>query len=290
MEKEKVIDIEDRIPTLREKRRKRTNIKFILLFSLFFITLFLLLYFQSPYSEIKEIKVSGANLIEDKEYVQLSELTIGESIWGFSPEEIEENILKQEWVKEVNVTRNWFTTVEIDIREWKKVAYISENNTFYPMLENGFVYKQSGILEPIDAPVFLQFEDKKLRKELLKELAKLDGSVLALISQINATPSSADPYAITLFMNDGYEVRAEITTLSEKLNYYPSIIAQIESAGEYEKGIIDIEVGSYYRSYSDEYKETELKLEETGQAEAGENTDDDTLEQEVVADEESSPE
>ncbi|RKJ20575.1 cell division protein DivIB, partial [Butyricicoccus sp. 1XD8-22] len=59
---------------------------------------------------------------------------------------------------------------------------------------------------------------------------------------------------ITLFMNDGYEVRAEITSLAEKLNYYPSIIAQIEKNGEFEKGIIDIEVGTYYRSYSEEYK------------------------------------
>ncbi|CAM5188197.1 hypothetical protein UACE39S_03345 [Ureibacillus acetophenoni] len=40
---EKIIDIEDRIPTLREKRRKRTNKKFIFLITLFFITLFLLL-------------------------------------------------------------------------------------------------------------------------------------------------------------------------------------------------------------------------------------------------------
>lgn len=288
MEKEKVIDIEDRIPTLKEKRRKRTNIKFIVLISLFFITLFLLLYFQSSYSEIKEIKISGANLANSEEYILLSELTIGESMWGFDPEEVEKNILKQEWVKEVHVARNWLSTVEINVEEWKKVAYISEDNTFYPMLENGIIYKQTGTLEPIDAPVFLQFKHEKLRKLLLKELANLEGNVLALISQINATPSSADPYAITLFMNDGYEVRAEITTLSEKLNYYPSIVAQIENAGGYEKGIIDIEVGSYYRPYSDEYAQVELNLEEMEQAEDTENAEDNNLEQEVVTDEESS--
>src|SRR5690606_18192383 len=78
-------------------------------------------------------------------------------------------------------------------------------------------------------------------------------------------PTEADPYSITLFMNDGYEVRADANTLAEKLNYYPSIIAQIESEDVSEKGIVDIEVGSYYRPFSGEYsliKEDTEKNEE----------------------------
>lgn len=251
---EKVIDIEDRIPTLREKRRKRTNKKFIILITLFFLTLFLLLYFQSPYSDVKNIHIKGFNLVNEEEYLKQSNLQVGQSMWSFREKEVEDNIKKLEWVKNVEVHKHWLTSVEINIEEWPKVAYISENNSFYPILENGVVFKELGSSTPIDAPIFLEFEDSELRKRLLKELAGLEPTVLAMISQINATPTSSDPYAITLFMNDGYEVRAEITSLAEKLNYYPSIIAQIENNGEFEKGIIDIEVGTYYRSYSEEYK------------------------------------
>ena len=273
---DKVIDIEDRIPTLREKRRKRTNFKFMVLIILFFLTLFLLLYFQSPYSEINKINIIGSDLVEDDEYIKQLKLQIGDSMWGFDIGDVEERIAKQYWVKDVEVKRKWLTTVEIKISEWQKVAYISMDNAFYPMLENGDVFKESNTLEPIDAPLFLQFEDGKLRKRLLKELAKLDPTVLSLISQINSTPTSADPYSITLYMNDGYEVRAEITTLAEKLNFYPSIIAQIEnSSEEYGKGIIDIEVGSYYRPYKDEYTQLDMNLEDM-----------DAQEQEVLVDEE----
>ncbi|MEL4024313.1 cell division protein FtsQ/DivIB [Lysinibacillus endophyticus] len=272
---DKVIDIEDRIPTLREKRRKRTNFKFMILIILFFLTLFLLLYFQSPYSEINKIKITGSNLVEDKDYIKQSQLQIGDSMWGFDVGDVEERIAKQYWVKDVEVKRKWLTTVEIKVNEWKKVAYISLDNEFYPMLENGDVFKESNTLEPIDAPLFLQFDDEKLRKRLLKELAKLDSTVLALISQINSTPSSADPYSITLYMNDGYEVRAEITTLAEKLNFYPSIVAQIENSSDYSKGIIDIEVGSYYKSFNDEYTQLDINFEEM-----------DAQEQEVLVDEE----
>nr|WP_106784047.1 FtsQ-type POTRA domain-containing protein [Lysinibacillus timonensis] len=250
---EKVIDIEDRIPTLKEKRRRRTNKKFILLITLFFLTLFLLLYFQSPYSDIKAIEVQGSDLVEKEVYLKQSDLEIGQSMWSIREKEIEDKIQELEWVKNVDVNRHWLTTVEIRVEEWQKVAYIAMDNSYYPILENGVIFKEMSENAPIDAPIFLQFEDSSMRKRLLKELAELDSSVLALISQINSTPTSSDPYAITLFMNDGYEVRAEITTLSEKLNYYPSIVAQIESAGEFEKGIIDIEVGTYYRSYSEEY-------------------------------------
>lgn len=260
---EKVIDLEDRIPTLRENRRKRTNIKFILLTTLFLLILFLLLYFQSSYSEIKKIDISGGVLVDSTYYEESSGLHKGDSMWSFKLEDIEQNIKEANWVKSVTIKRKWLTTVSIKIEEYQKVAYIAKGNTFYPMLENGVIYDNANELMPIDAPIFLQFEDEEIRKKLLKELAKLDQEVLAQISQINASSSDASPYAITLFMNDGYEVRADITSLSSKLNYYPSIVAQIESEEQYEKGIIDIEVGSYYRPYTEEYAALELEgLEE----------------------------
>lgn len=279
---DKVIDIEERIPTLREKRRKRTNFKFIFLIVIFLVTLFLLLYFQSPYSEIKNVEVIGAELVDADFYREQSTLQTGDSMWGFKVTDVSDKISGEHWVKDVTVKRKWLTTVQIVVEEWEKVAYISLENELYPMLENGDIFKEASSLAPIDAPLFLEFEDEKLRKRVLEELAKLDSTVLSLISQINSTPSSADPYALTLFMNDGYEVRAEVTTLAEKLNYYPSIVAQIESTGSSEKGIIDIEVGSYYKSYQDEYVQFDLNTDELDGA---------TIEeQEVMDDEETTSE
>lgn len=250
---EKVIDIADRIPTLREKRRRRSNIKFLILIFIFLLTLFLLLYFQSSYSQIDKIKIEEAKLVQADEYLQKSGLIIGESMWGFKEKDIENKVKELKWVKSVDVKRKLLTTVIINIEEYKKVAYISEDNVFYPVLENGYVVKEnSGTIEPIDAPVFVNFDDEEIRKRLLTELAKLDSSILTLISEINSN-GPKDPYGITLYMNDGYEVRAEITSLAKKLNYYPSIVAQIEESENLEKGIIDIEVGTYYRPFSDEY-------------------------------------
>lgn len=252
MEK-KVIDITERVPSLQQRRKKRSNFKFITLTFLFLSIIALILYFQSSYSDIQKIQISGESIVEESFYLEQSGIALQNSLWGFRVSDVEQALEQSEWVKEVTVKRKWLNTVQINVEEWQKVAYIAKNSDFYPMLENGYILEQASKLEPIDAPIFLQFDDESLRKRLLKELAGLESNILALISQINATPTNSDPYAVTLFMNDGYEVRAEITSLASKLNYYPSIIAQIEQTENFEKGIIDIEVGSYYRPFTEEY-------------------------------------
>ena len=251
--KKKVIDITERVPSLQQRRKKRSNLKFLSLTIIFLCVILLLLYFQSSYSDIQKIELDGASIVEDVFYLEQSGLVLQDSLWGFRVNDVKETLKQNEWVKEVQVTRKFINTVQIHIEEWHKVAYIAKNGEFFPILENGYILEKGSNLEPIDAPIFLQFDDEALRKRVLKELAALEPSILALISQINATPTKTDPYAVTLFMNDGYEVRAEIPSLASKLNYYPSIIAQIEQAENFEKGIIDIEVGTYYRPFTEEY-------------------------------------
>ncbi|MFJ8088667.1 cell division protein FtsQ/DivIB [Lysinibacillus sp. NPDC095746] len=249
---EKVIDIEDRIPTLKKRRKKRTNRKFIVLILLFFTVLAVLLYFQSPYSKINKITVNGARLVEEQYYIKTSTLTTGKSMWGFKVEDVEKILLKDKWVKEAHVKRNWLRGVTIDIKEWKKVAYLAGDGTYYPLLENGKRFEQVGDDIPIDAPVFIGITGEKTIKKLVKQLAQLNPEVLALISQVNTNSNETNPNAIKLYMNDGYEVRAVIQTLAEKLNHYPSLVAQIPNL---EKGVIDLEVGSYYRPFNTEYNQ-----------------------------------
>ena len=261
----KVIDITDRVPAMKMQRRKRTNTKFILLTSIFVLIIGLLLYFQTSYSDIKTIDIAGAEIVDESFYLKQTTLNKNDSMWSFKIADVEKAIEANDWVKSVQVKREFINRVTVNVEEWQKVAYLSKDGIFYPMLENGVIFEKTSEMIPIDAPIFMKFDDEALRKKLLKELAKLDLKVLALISQINAVPTDSDPYAIKLFMNDGYEVRADINSLASRLNYYPSIIAQIESEEAYEKGIIDIEVGTYYRPFSDEYAIE--SLEEADEAE-----------------------
>ncbi len=278
---EKVIDIEDRIPTLKQRRKKRTNRKFIVLILLFFLVLAVLLYFQSPYSDIKSITVNGAQLADEQYYLEASTLAPGKSMWGFTVKDVEQTLLKDEWVQEAHVKRKWLRGVTIDIKEWKKVAYLAGDGTYYPLLENGKKFEQAGDNIPIDAPVFMGITGEKTINKLVEQLARLKPEVLALISQVNTNSNEANPNAVKLYMNDGYEVRAVIPTLADKLNYYPSIVAQIANL---EKGVIDIEVGSYYRPFNDEYNKVSIDMEDNPDAKE-DNPDENAANQEVNEDE-----
>ena len=86
---EKIIDIEDRIPTLKARRRKRTNKKFSILLLLFVSTLLIVLYFQSSYSQIQKVTVKGANLVSQTIIHRAKYTQIGDSMWGFNDKRIE---------------------------------------------------------------------------------------------------------------------------------------------------------------------------------------------------------
>ena len=42
-------------------------------------------------------------------------------MWSFKVEDIEQILLKDKWVKEAHVKRNWLQGVTIDVKEWKKL-------------------------------------------------------------------------------------------------------------------------------------------------------------------------
>ncbi|WP_144509359.1 cell division protein FtsQ/DivIB [Bacillus sp. FJAT-22090] len=249
---EKIIDIEDRIPTLKERRRRRTNKKFSILLFLFVSTLLVVLYFQSSYSQVQTIELTGAVLMPEEKYIEQSTLKLGDSMWGFREKNIEKIIEQNEWVKSAKVTRNWLTEVHMQVEEYKQIGYVEDGETLHIILENGKIIKTDGQVLPLDGPIFAGFDDEKIRLRLIKELTDLHPEVLLTISQITYTPSENDAYSIRVYMNDGNEIKAIIPSFSEKMNFYPSIVSQLDPDI---KGIIDLEVGSFFQPYVEVYSE-----------------------------------
>lgn len=247
---DKVIDIEERIPTLRERRKKRKNRKFFLLIFIFLFTLTGLLYFQSDFSHISRIHVEGAALNSKEAYIEKSGLKNGMSIWGFRAGAIEKKLMAGNEVNEAKVKRVWINEVSISVKEWDRLAFIEKDGEYLHLLENGTTFPQKKNDIVLDAPILSGFSDKKILKRMTKELKDMPNDILPLISQIRYTPNDQDQFSLQIFMNDGNEVRALIPSLSEKMTYYPSIVTQIPS-GQY--GVIDLEVGSFFSPYQEVY-------------------------------------
>ena len=249
---DKVIDIEERIPSMREKRRRKTNKKFLFVLSVFVIALLAILYFQSPLSKVGMITVSGAMLHDSEIYKEQSGLQMDKPLWNFKTGEIEKSLELLDGVKSATVDRKWMRDVQITVSEWETIAYIEEKEQYSLLLDNGEVFA-SGIRHPeVKAPVLSGFQDDRIRKRLTAQLLKMDKEVYRLISEILYNETTSGSENITVYMDDGFEVRAVISSFAEKMAYYPEITAQLSGL---EKGVIDIEVGTFFVPFSEMYGE-----------------------------------
>ncbi|ANU27897.1 cell division protein FtsQ/DivIB [Planococcus versutus] len=245
---DKVIDIEERIPSLRERRKKRTNRKFVALLLIFLTLLAILLYSQSKYSEIQNITIEGAVLFDQKSYEAASGLTIGDSMWSFDTRAVAQKIEKLEWVEKATVKKNWLTGVKLDVQEYVQMGYLDVGNSYQMILSNNLALNQPVTI--VNGPIYSNFDDEKKREALIDQLTDIEPEVLQLVSQIMLNIEKEDADYVTLYMNDGNEIRGILSTLAEKMNYYPSVVAQLEDE---QKGVIDMEVGIFFRSYADVY-------------------------------------
>ncbi|MFS0688180.1 FtsQ-type POTRA domain-containing protein [Sporosarcina sp. 179-K 8C2 HS] len=245
---DKVIDIEERIPSMRERRRRKTNKKFLFIIAVFCIALLVLLYFQSPLSKVGEVRIHGNVLHDDNYYYEKSGVLVGTSFWGFETKEVERELLKLDGVSSVAVTRKWMRDIDISIDEWTTVAYMESGGEYGLLLENGTVLPSDGNYPSV--PIMNHVDNPDIRKKLTKQLLKLDKNVLQMISEIIYTGSEEYPDTIIAYMDDGYEVHASIQTFAEKMDYYPDIISQL---GGLEKGVVNMEVGIFFTPFSEVY-------------------------------------
>ncbi|WP_071459360.1 cell division protein FtsQ/DivIB [Bacillus massilinigeriensis] len=250
MDKTKIVSIEERIPMLKQQRKKKANRRLVILLSLFFVLILCIIYFQSPLSKVREVKVSGHVSYSDEEIIRASEITRDMNIWKIDKGDTARNLKKLPEIKGVKIKIIFPNSVTIKLSEHKKLAYISRGKSFYPVLENGKVVQEREADNiPANAPVLMRFKEGRPLDEMISSLGKLPPEILGSISEIQHNPSKSDRYRIVLFMNNGFEVHATLRSFSKKMAHYPAIIGQLNPE---EKGVIDLEVGSYFTSYRKE--------------------------------------
>lgn len=257
----KVIDIEERIPSMREKRRKKANRKFFFVVGLFVIALLTVLYFQSSLSKIDQVKVKGAYLYDEKDYLQRSGVESGDKLWGFTKSNVKNKLEEMDGVQKVVVARKWFRDVAISIIEQRPIAYLEIEDKYGILLDNGEVLQPEELVIEENAPVLNGFTNTDLQKQVTTQLTSMENDVYQLISEIIYTGTEEMPDSITVYMNDGYEIKALLPTFADKMDYYSEIVAQLANE---EKGVIDMEVGTFFTPYSQVYG-VEEQIEEGGE-------------------------
>lgn len=259
MDKRKVVNLEDRLPKLKEQRKSRANRRLIIYMSVFFILILFILYTQSSLSNVAKINVEGNEYTSKKEIIKASDLSTHTSFFSVNSDDVSKKIKENTQIKSASIEKAFPNKINIHVKEYDRVAYVADDGKFIPILENGEILKSNqGEDTHGDAPLLVGWNNGERLEEMIKELIKIPDSIAHSISEIEYTPTDVNKMFITLYMNDGFEVTANIEDLSKKILAYPQIVSEL---GPEAAGVIDFEVydGLYDPYFKDDKKEDEAE-------------------------------
>lgn len=229
-ENEQNVIYDERIPHLKKVKKSRPNKLLILLICLFFIAITILLYFQSAYSKLDQIHVTGTSILSEEQIIRLSGIKQEMFYFNFTVDQVEKRLQAIEEIRAVEVVREWPNNIRIEVEEYQHVAFWLEDNRLFPIISSGYIlFDREWQNKPITLPLIHRWQTKEGILELSNELAKLPRSILTMISEIQLTPTSTDPNRLTLYMEDGHEVQTTIRKFSERVSLYPSLLETIEA-------------------------------------------------------------
>lgn len=248
MSEKKIVSIEDRIPRLKHQRKKKANRRLIFYLSIFFLLISVIVYLQSPLSNVKTINVSGNVLLTDDEVLELSDLSTSTNMWSINKKKNQQQMEEHAAIKDVKIKRDFPRTLNIEVEEFRHIGYVQEEKVAYPVLLNGEVLTSMEVPLSGDAPLLVGFTDESMLERMAEELEKVPTSIYDLISEVHWVPTEDNAYKITLYMNDGFIVYGTLRNFAHKIEVYPSIISQID---EGVKGIIHVGVGAYFEAFDE---------------------------------------
>lgn len=243
IDKEKVVNIEERIPKIKEQRKQKANRRLITFILLFFTMMLIIIYLQTPISKVSTVEIKGNKNVSKDQIISLSSIHKGQTeFWSLSKQKAAEKIEQNKLIKKAEISKQLPNKIAISIEEYKSIAFLQKHNVYYSVLENGTVLPEE--VTPTDiGPTLNNWEEDEKLVQMAKQLNKLSDSVKKSISEINYTPQKSNPWLIRLYMNDGYIVTASLKTFGQKMNSYPAIIKELPKG---EKGIIHMEVATYF--------------------------------------------
>ena len=103
-ENEKIVNIEERIPKIKEQRKQKANRRLISFILLFFIMVLIIIYLQTPISKISSLTITGNEHVPTKQLVKLSQIKEGETeFWNLNKDLTADHIKQNKLIKSVSI-------------------------------------------------------------------------------------------------------------------------------------------------------------------------------------------
>ncbi|MDA7025963.1 cell division protein FtsQ/DivIB [Bacillus sp. CLL-7-23] len=255
-DQDKIVNIEERIPKIKEQRKQKANRRLITFIILFFFMMLVIIYLQTPISKVSTVEITGNQNVAKDKIISLSSIDAGETeYWSLNERQTEQIIEKHNLIKKAQVFKSLPNKVSISVEEYKNIAFLQKHNAYYSVLENGQVLSDE--VTPTDqAPILNGWTKGDKLVQMAKQLDTLPDAVKKLISEINYSPQKSKSWNMKLYMNDGHIVTASIKTFAKKMSKYPIIVKELPKN---QKGIVHLEVGTYFEPLQKKSKKEEKR-------------------------------
>jgi len=214
-----------------KKNKRKIKYKIIIIFVIFLIILSLIIYISIK--PLTNIYITGNNILSDKEIITTAKLENYPSYINTYFMHIKDNLLKNSYIKTVEIQRKLFSKIYINITEYKPICFYNDNLVLSSKEKVANTYNIDYIpyvINDID-PIYDKFVDK---------FSLVDDSTLLKISHIEYSPNEVDKERFLLYMVDANYVYVTLSKI-EKINKYSSIVNELEN----KKGIIYLDSGDY---------------------------------------------
>jgi len=244
-EDKNVRSLEDKIPYIREQRRKKANRRLIYVLILIGLLVGVVFYLQSSYSRVARFDVDGNVNVKSEDILQASGIKVKEThAFNVSEEDVLERIEKVPGIQEATMQKQFLHQYRVTVTEEKEIAYAKDKPGDRIVLADGTIIPGKSKEELFDAPILTGFTDQSLNR-LTKELVKIEPKVRSRISEIVANDKT-DKGGLKLFMTDGNTVLLSTSAFSNSLNEYVKVISALPKG---KTGTITIDGGIYFKPY-----------------------------------------
>lgn len=212
----------------KTKKRLKLRVKVVFKF-LLFIAVVCALFFHVQNLNIKNIVISGNEIIKDVEIIEQAGISDYPKIFKLNKKNIIKKIKTIQLIDDVEIKRNIFGKIDIKVTE-KDILFFYKYNQKYITKNNEELEDSTNI---IGYPVLINFTPDTALKELIKGLKKIDPNIIKMINEIEYTPykksdgTTLEESALyinsrfTLYMNDDNTVIID-TINFKRLQSYPT--------------------------------------------------------------------
>lgn len=251
----------DKLPNLHSYHNKQLMRRVALIIGVLCIPLLICGYYISPYSRLAKIEVTGNQLVSSQDIINASQLQLDENFFQQYQERKQAKMkiqTRNPRIKSVAISMSGLNELNIHVTEYKEIAQLSKNGTYYPILENGKVLEETHKDANKQQVILEKFTDHQWILATITQYKKLSSALQNAISQISYEATKANKQLLHLYMNDGNTVIVNIDNMATQMKYYPQITKDLTN-----KGIIDMEVGIFYAPYESSTSDQEKEQDST---------------------------